>query len=164
MTSVASTIKALPAGDDVFPAEPAPLGARLGRIVAVDGDGVPCIDFEGNPHGPLAARIALSAVDAAGLAGAWRDVDVLVVFAGQDIRQPLIAGVVRSSLEACRQHVDDWSGYQALRLRAVDELSLQCGEARMVLSRDGRIRLMGLEIQTRAKGRHCIRGGTVEIN
>ena len=161
----ATSRRILVATEDTSSADTAtPLGARLARIVTVDEHGVPFVDFPGNPHGPLAARLALSAADASQLVTCWNEVDVLVVFVGQDLRQPLVSGIVRDSLEDCRRHVDEWIGFERLALRARDELALQCGEARLLLRSDGSVSIVGKEIVSRAKGRHRIRGGTVEIN
>ncbi len=147
-------------------AEPAasPLGARVGRIVEVRDGGVPHVDFEGNPHGPLPARLALSAADAHRLATGWDGVDVLLVFSAQDLCRPLVVGIVRETFEECLLHAEEWAGFEALRLRATGELSLQCGEAKLVLRHDGVVSIVGREVVSRARGRHRIRGGTVEIN
>jgi hypothetical protein len=147
------------AADDTIP-----LGARVGTIVAMDDGTVPHIDFPGNPHGPLIARLALSAADAERLARQWKDTEVLIVFASQDIKQPVITGLVRDSLEDPLYQVADWEGFQQLFLRSQEELTLQCGEAKIILRRDGKVVIVGKEILSRAKGRHRIKGATVDIN
>jgi hypothetical protein len=143
--------KPLPAPADVHSSvnDPIPLGARVGTIVALDDGAVPRIDFPGNPHGPLVARLALSAADAERLARQWKDTEVLIVFASQDIRQPVITGLVRDSLEDPLYHIADWEGFSQLFLRAEDELILQCGEAKIVLRRDGKVTIAPLSISTK---------------
>jgi len=138
--------------------------AQLARIVNIDESGVPRIDYPENPHGPVAARLALPAVDADRLAKAWRDLAVLIVFAAGDSRQPVITGIVRHTFEDVLDETADWEGFRQLTMRAQDELILQCGDAKIVLRRDGRLTILGKEIVSRALQRHRIRGGTVEIN
>jgi len=142
---------------------PIPLGARVARLVSVD-EGRPQVDFPGNPHGPLAARIALSSADADRLARQWQDTDVLLVFADQDMRQPIITGMVRDTLDDPLYQLADWEGFRQLFLRAREELTLQCGEAKIVLRQNGKVTIVGQEILSRAKERHRIRGATVDIN
>jgi len=138
--------------------------ARVGRVVALDEGAVPRIDFPGNPYGPLVARVALSAADSERLARHWKDTEVLIVFASQDIRQPVITGVVRHSLDDPLYQVADWDGFRQLLLTAQDELILQCGDAKIVLRRNGKVSIVGKEILSRALERHRIRGATVDIN
>jgi hypothetical protein len=161
-----ATSKTVPAPAGVRPAasDPILLGARVGTVVALDEGAVPRIDFPGNPHGPLVARLALSAADAERLARQWKDAEVLIVFASQDIRQPVITGLVRHSLEDPLYQVADWEGFRQLFLRAQEELTLQCGEAKIVLRRDGKVVILGKEILSRARQRQRIRGATVDIN
>jgi Domain of unknown function (DUF6484) len=161
MTSVLTLI----AESTETPAEqaPRPRHSCVGRIVALD-EGVPRVDFPENPHGPIVARLALPAMDADLLAKQWQDSDVLIVFANGDLQQPIITGVVRHSLEDPLYHSAEWEGFRQLFLRAEDELVLQCGEARIVLRRDGTLTILGKEILSRAMTRHRIRGGTVDIN
>jgi len=58
----------------------------------------------------------------------------------------------------------DWDGFRRLLLKAEEELVLQCGDARIVLRRDGKLTIIGKEILSRARQRHRIRGATVDIN
>lgn len=51
-----------------------------------------------------------------------------------------------------------------VELEAADELVLRCGEASIVLTRDGRITIRGHYVETRARGTNRIRGGSVQIN
>lgn len=51
-----------------------------------------------------------------------------------------------------------------LELTAQEELVLRCGDALIRLTKDGRLFLRGIEVETRAQGANRIRGGTVEFN
>jgi hypothetical protein len=145
-------------------ADPVAQHPCIGRVVAVDDGTVPHVDFPGNPHGPLAARLALSPPDAERLARQWKDTEVLIVFAHRGTRQPVITGLVKNSFDDIAGEMVDWEGFRHLLLKAEEELVLQCGEAKIVLRRDGRLTIVGKEILSRALERHRIRGATVDIN
>lgn len=142
--------------------EAIPLGARIGRVVALDEDAAPLVDFPGNAVPPIRALLALAVADATRLSESWRQARVLLVFANQDMRQPVITGVISESLpEACGP---DLVVPQRLEMKAAEELILQCGDAKITLKSDGKVAIGGHEIDSRARHRHRIRGGTVSIN
>jgi len=49
-------------------------------------------------------------------------------------------------------------------VEAADELVLRCGQASIVLRRNGRVVIRGTYVETRAKGVNRIKGGSVLIN
>lgn len=51
-----------------------------------------------------------------------------------------------------------------VELVADEEIVLKCGEASLVLRKNGRVVLRGVQVETRAKGLNRIKGGTVAIN
>ncbi len=51
-----------------------------------------------------------------------------------------------------------------VELEAADEIVLRCGEACIVLRRNGRVVIRGTYVETRSRGVNRIKGGTVEIN
>jgi len=160
-----SALKLMPSpvqGADVESSSPTP-NACVGVVVALD-EGVPRVDFPGNQSGPIVARLALSAIDGDRLAQQWKDTEVLLVFADNDRQRPVITGLVRSSLDDPLYQTAEWEGFKHLFLRAQEELVLQCGDARIVLRRDGKLTIIGKEILSRALARHRIRGATVDIN
>ena len=140
----------------------APLGVRIGRIVALDDNLAPLVDYPGNTQGPVAARLALGIREAGRLSEEWSTAEVLIAFADQDMRQPVITGVVSDTLPAAC--APDLEPAHRLLLQAADEIVLQCGDARIVLRRDGKLFIAGQEIVSRALRTHRIRGGTVSIN
>ena len=149
--------------------EGSPVGDRrphacVGAVVAVNESSVPLVDYPGNKNGPLCARLALSLADAERLAKAWQSSQVLLVFVNGDERLPVITGLVQESFDDPAYQVADWEGFRQLFLRAEEELVLQCGDAKIVLRRDGKLTIVGKEILSRAVERHRIRGATVDIN
>jgi hypothetical protein len=51
-----------------------------------------------------------------------------------------------------------------VEISAEDEIVLTCGEASLVMRKNGRILLRGVQIESRAKGLNRVKGGTVAIN
>ncbi|QBH97027.1 hypothetical protein EKN56_11850 [Limnobaculum zhutongyuii] len=51
-----------------------------------------------------------------------------------------------------------------LDLKATERISLQCGQARITLTKDGKITIKGKYLLSRAKGSNRIQGGSVELN
>lgn len=91
---------------------------------------------------------------------------VLVVLEDGDAERPIIIGVVQATAVTVTPepagHVEIEG--KRLRLQAEDEVVLQCGEASITLRGDGRIVIKGMEIVSRAKGTHKVKGAAVLIN
>jgi hypothetical protein len=142
--------------------EKGPMGTRIARVVALDDDLAPLVDFAGNVKGPLRARLALAAAEAMRLSETWPVAEVLLVFVDHDLFQPVITGIVAETLPcACQPELE---APERLVLEAARELVLQCGDARIVLRSDGSLVLAAREILSRARQQQKIRGGTVAIN
>lgn len=144
----------------------------IGSLICVDGAGVPYVDFPGNPHAaPLPARFI-------GTLGAPLEgqVAVALAFEGSDRSAPLILGPVNDRIvpsanctlsrtvtpaEAPKEVVIDG---RKIALNADSELLLRCGNASILLRRDGKLVIKGTEVVSRASGANKIRGGLVNIN
>jgi hypothetical protein len=141
---------------------PAPTGVRIARIIALDDHLAPLVDFPGNVHGPMPARLAIAATEAMRLSECWAHVDVLLMFVDRDMRQPIVTGIITESLpRACEPELRT---PDHLVLEAGQELVLRCGDAKVVLRKDGSLVIAGRDILSRAEQRQRIRGGTVAIN
>jgi hypothetical protein len=142
-----------------------------GRIVDIDADGCPEVDFPGNTGDPVAAR-ALEGVCIERASS--RGLQVLLVFEQGDPNRPVVVGIVQAALPA--EHVDLAREVahgeprtaildgRHVELRGNDEVTLVCGKSSITLTRDGRITLRGTEIVSRASGTNKIRGASVSIN
>jgi len=51
-----------------------------------------------------------------------------------------------------------------VRISARDEVVIQCGQASIIMRRNGRVVIRGTYVETRAAGTNRIRGGQVRIN
>jgi len=134
-------------------------GARKGRLVRIDSEGRLFVDFQGNPSGPVAARLAVSETE---LADLLEGAEILLIFEDDDLARPIIIGTLRDRLPS--------NGIQiSIRGRRViveanEEIELLCGEAKLRITRDGKVVVLGNDVLSRARCRNRIRGGTVNIN
>jgi hypothetical protein len=53
---------------------------------------------------------------------------------------------------------------EVVELRGAERVELRCGEASIVLTKEGKIVMTGAYISSASSGAHRIRGGSVEIN
>jgi hypothetical protein len=145
-------------------------GTICGRIVRLDAKRRPYVEFA-TGAGIVMARTLRSA----GLTpGSLReDVPVLLVFEDGDPTQPIIVGLIDSSIPeeetkafstpepACPHAVID---RKHVILRGQEEVTLICGNASITLRKNGRIVLRGVDVISRASSSNKIRGASVSIN
>jgi len=162
---------------------------KVGRLVAGSAPGRLMVDFDGNPHGPLAARTVL-ALDQRGLdeAVAVRRM-VVLLFENGDARLPIVVGLVSAEPGAMLlgallapaaapgplpapataaspgpSSVEARVDGKRVVFEGQEEIVLKCGEASITLKRDGKLILRGAYVETHAKGVNRIKGGSVKIN
>jgi len=133
----------------------------VGQLVAVDAEGVPLVDYPGNELGPLVARV-VGVLDAA---QAVPGVALALAFDNGDRGAPLILGVVSERLPAGPQAAREVIvNGETVQVQADKELTLQCGRSSILLRRDGKIVIKGVDVVSRASGANKIKGGLVNIN
>ncbi|HTQ43592.1 MAG TPA: hypothetical protein VMI75_12600 [Polyangiaceae bacterium] len=133
---------------------------QVARLHAVDAGGVVTIAVPGPDEGAARTRIASLAIDLSQSeleALAADGAEVLVGFADERER-PVIVGVLRE-----RARPDSELPAEIV-LEARERLVVRCGSARIVLSGDGRIEVLGERVSQRARGVHSIKGSAVRIN
>src|SRR5678815_65097 len=96
MAAKAVVKTALSQADGGATAGPIPLGARIGRVVALDENAAPWVDFSGNTNAPVRALLAPPVAHGMRLASAWREARVPTGVSDQDLRRPVITGRRRS--------------------------------------------------------------------
>jgi hypothetical protein len=121
------------------------------------------VDFPGNPGAaPLAARTIVDCRNRP--SGA----ELLLAFVQADPLRPVITGLIQTNTEVSptpgsqdlRVTLDD----ERLLLRGDQEVRLECGQASVTLTRDGRVVIRGAQVVSQASGVNRIRGGSVQIN
>jgi hypothetical protein len=101
--------------------------------------------------------------------------DVLMLFAFGDIDQPVIVGLLQGDRASCSStrrsaagasllHIDVDADGERIVITARNEIVLRCGQARLTLTREGKVLLTGTYVSSRSSGVNRIKGGVVEIN
>jgi len=159
--------------DDVveLPVELGPITTpRSGRLAGLNEQGRLLVDYPGNPYGPLRARTTV-VLPADELSRAVSDqCAVLLLFEEGDPGRPIVVGLLRDQVHpgpaaapvAAPMEVE--ADGRRVEVEAADELVLRCGQASVVLRRNGRVIIRGTAVETRAKGVNRIKGGSVLIN
>ena len=123
-------------------------------------DGVPLVVFASNPQDhAIAARslTALSAQDAGS--------EVALLFEDGDLARPLVVGrIIEPAREAASTSPVVVSDGETLRITASQRIELRVGRAAIVMEKDGRITIRGLDVVSHAARSNRIRGGSVTVN
>lgn len=149
-----------------------PEGAlRLGRIVAVNAQHRVLVDIDG-ASGSIVARLAIPA-DTARIRRAIQSRQVAVLaFENGDLGFPIVVGLVAAPGHKRVEEVSalppgvvqvDADG-RRVRLKAADEIVLECGKASVTLRRNGKVVIRGTHVETNSAGTNRIKGGQVRVN
>jgi hypothetical protein len=149
--------------------EPAELvggGAATARFCGFDLEEQPLVtDIPGVPGEVLPARSVV------GLSQRDVGATVVLLFEQNDLRRPLVMGVLRearsdsgarlnTTAASLAAQVDD----QRVVLTAEREIVLQCGAASITLTRAGKVIIKGAYVLSRSSGCNKIKGAMVDIN
>lgn len=132
----------------------APGSVLCGEIAAVAADGAFTVDFPGNELGPLRARTIREDL--------WLGAKVLLAFDGGDPTRPIVVGVLSDRLQAQGRTIHLKAA--RIHLQATDEFSIECGEAKVEAARDGKLKLKGRDVVSRASRSNKVQGSTVRLN
>lgn len=155
----------------------------VGWLVGMEGEGLPLVDFPGNPAGPCAARRTVPLEpEALRQAVAYRQ-GVVLVFEKGDPRLPVIIGVLQEESahplldalltkqdgtpapeQAPAQLVEAHVDGKRVVIEGTDEVVLKCGQASITLRRNGKLILRGAYVETHSSGVNRIKGGNVQVN
>ncbi|MDK2125622.1 hypothetical protein [Parachitinimonas caeni] len=139
-------LASLPAPDLAFAK---PLALYRGQVLAWDAAGVASVAL---------ADLLIPCVLAAGLARPPVDSSVLVAREGD-------SGVIIAAFPAPAngQRALQWDG-ETLSLSAQSRIELRCGDARMVLTADGRIELHGVNLLSDMREQQHFEAGRISFN
>ena len=159
-----------------------PLGTRVGRLVEWTFGHPPKVELEGNDRGPLPARSVIP-LDPETITEAIASArGVLLTFEDGRPDAPIITGLLQDFVdfgeppqiwdetESAEQPESNLAEVEArvdgkrIELEAADEIVLKCGQASIVLRRNGRVVIRGTYVESRSRGVNRIKGGSVEIN
>ncbi len=153
----------------------------IGRLVGLDEQGYPLVDYPANPETqPLTAQSTVPLT--AGHAGR----QVALLFANADPRLPVVMGLIQNPLDGILEtfeltEVDtekqgDQSDATQIReeklyvdgrevcIEGKDEVTFKCGKASITLTKAGKIIIRGTYLLNRSSGVNRILGGSVQIN
>ena len=144
---------------------------RVGRVIGCSLQGLPVVDYPGNTHGPLVARVAV-ACNVGAVTLPPRDADVLLVFDSGDPAQPIVLGMLAApdaapgteGLPASPAVSQSCVDSDIVDLEGRKQLTLRCGKSSISLFADGRIVLKGTRLVSRASETNKIKGAIVELN
>ena len=145
---------------------------RVGRLVRVDSAGRCWIEDADDPSGSVLAL--LTATAASRLSTAPIGVRLLLAWDEQE-EVPIIVDVIVPAITAeshsppapqsvCMTPYQISTDGNAVTIEAEEELTLQCGRARMTLNRNGRIALRGDYLVSYSRGTIKLTGAVVHIN
>jgi len=136
--------------------------ATIGVLIGFDGSDRPLVAFSSNLQStavPASCTVTLSRDDAGS--------KVALIFVDGNVGRPMIIGLVKDNIKEqpsrspAKVVVDE---DDSLTLTAKHQITLQCGDASITLTKDGKILVRGHYISSRASGMQTIKGGSVQIN
>ncbi len=147
----------------------------VGTLTGFDDDGLPLVDFPGNPATAITARSTMDApAPVQSGQSDWIGARVVLIFENGDPTLPIITGFVHKQLRpAARegavrvdasQAKDVLIDGQRLVLEANHEIILRCGRSTLVLRKDGKIEIKGDHLISRGKSTNRIKGGIINLN
>lgn len=136
-------------------------GVVIGEIFEISESGYK-VNFSENPD-----SLPLEALSTVNIENALPGEQVALSFINGNLRQPVILGVIkptRMSVGVSDQPMQIEVDGERQIVHAEKQLVLRCGDASIVLNRDGRIVVKGAYVETRSRGVNRIKGGSVQIN
>lgn len=133
-------------------------GLAIGKIASLSSDGQACVEFAENPRStPIAAR----SVTSLGPGDVGRR--AALMFEAGDPLAPIVMGLIHESGAQPSEETAD-SVPDRLVIEARSEIELRCGDSSILLTRDGKVRIRGKEVLSRASGANRVKGASVRIN
>ncbi|WP_175824227.1 DUF6484 domain-containing protein [Burkholderia sp. BCC0419] len=87
-----------------------------------------------------------------------------VQFVGGDTTQPIVMGLLLESTSSDNDDVATAMAGERVVIEAQQEIELRCGDARILLTRDGIVQIRGTYVTSHASATQRIRGGSVQLN
>jgi hypothetical protein len=149
-------------------------GCKVGQVVEVSEHGQVLVDFPGNLHGPLTARLTGSVKAADLRQAAISGCELLLTFVNGDPEQPIIIDTIHGLAEPplpqepltlrSEELQDVTIDGKRITFDAREEVVLRCGKASITLTKAGKVLIRGAYLLTRSSGVNRIKGGSVQIN
>jgi len=144
-------------------------GVLIGRLISIDEDGQFLVDFQGNPNGPISARLTSSVWEKL-RKGHLEGREVLLAFDDNNLSRPVIIDTMYNIIEeivessvtqtAMNQNIAN----KRVSIDAEEDIVLQCGKASITLTKAGKILIQGEYVLSSSKGANKIKGGSIHLN
>ncbi|MGT2466130.1 DUF6484 domain-containing protein [Mesorhizobium sp.] len=132
-------------------------GVVIGIFLGFDS-GDPLVVFPGNPK-----ETAIPARSLTELASKEIGSEVALLFQDGDPGRPLIVGrIVEPARKASSPQVI--RDGESVRIVGEERIELRCGEATILMEKDGRIIIRGTYVTSQASATNRIRGGSIDLN
>jgi len=145
---------------------------QIRKVVNITDQGEVFIEKFGSSSRPLRARVVSGLHAKSGGATLNSGDKALVVYENGDPELPIIVGTIDERFDiappadkapAERRKEISFKG-KRINFESSDEVVINCGDATIIMKKDGKIVLRGKEIISRAARNNKIKGGTVKIN
>lgn len=145
-------------------------GILVGKIVHIDEQTTPIVDFSANVSGA-----AIKALSTVAVKPEDKDREVALAFVNGDASMPVIIGFMHVSNMAQASEKGETNKNvlnavtvekdgETVTISAEKQIVLKCGESSITLTKAGKVLLNGTYISSRAKGVNRMRGGSVLLN
>lgn len=150
-------------------------GPLVGRVVQIDANSRLLVDFPGNSHGPLPARICSAVAGKLHHNSQPPFAPVVLLFEDNDATRPIAVDYLLETLPASTPReqplcFDIGPGRQisvdgkTIQFNADEQIVLKCGKASITLTRAGKVLIRGAYLLSRSSGVNRVKGGSVQIN
>jgi hypothetical protein len=126
----------------------------VGEVSKIALDGTFVVDFPTNPLGAIEARTLVEDLHV----GA----KVLIVFEQGDPTRPIVLGLVHDRIQTKGRQLHLKAS--KIVIEAEESISLRCGEAGVEATKDGKLRIKGKDVVSRASRTNKVQGSTVRLN
>lgn len=141
-------------------------GVRVCMLKSIADDGKVVVDYPNDNQGPAIARSVIE------LTSENINMNALVVYEKNDTKLPIVVGLIRDRTATFENRIalkrntanDIIIDGNRVVFDADKEIELRCGKSSLILKKDGKIVIKGIEIVSRSSGLHKIKGATVRIN
>lgn len=145
---------------DELPHDPLDRSSRMGLapvvgdLIEITNEGHVLVSYPGNSRGPLRARTIVESL-AIGC-------KVLLLFEDGDCSRPIVLGLVLDQVQSPGRTVHIKAN--AITLEATEHITLKCGQSKLEALENGKLKLKGKDIVSRAARSNRIQGSTVKMN
>ncbi|MFD9898312.1 DUF6484 domain-containing protein [Mesorhizobium sp. NPDC059025] len=132
-------------------------GVVIGIFLGFDS-GAPLVVFPGNPK-----ETAIAARSLTELASDEIGAEVALLFQDGDPGRPLVVGRIVEPVRRVSLAQITRDG-ERVCIVGEERIELRCGEATILMEKDGRIIIRGTYVTTQASATNRIRGGSIDLN